>query len=97
MKLNSLSLANFRNYRSLDLEPAPGLNVFLGANAQGKSNLLEAIAMLGTGKSFRTSKESDAIFNGGDIASVTGLAEVRAGTVRLSCSIATTPRGTRKI
>ncbi|HEY8321890.1 MAG TPA: DNA replication/repair protein RecF [Candidatus Baltobacteraceae bacterium] len=97
MRLNSLSLANFRNYRSLELEPAPGLNVFLGANAQGKSNLLEAIAMLGTGKSFRTNRESDAIFNGGDIASVTGLAEVRAGTVRLSCSIATTPRGTRKI
>jgi len=97
MKLDSLSLANFRNYRSLELEPAPGLNVFLGANAQGKSNLLEAIAMLGTGKSFRTNRESDAIFNGGDIASVTGLAEVRAGTVRLSCSIATTPRGTRKI
>ncbi len=97
MKLATLSLANFRNYRSLDLEPAPGLNVFLGANAQGKSNLLEAIAMLGTGKSFRTSKESDAIHSGGEIASVTGLAEVRAGTVRLSCSIASTPRGTRKI
>jgi DNA replication and repair protein RecF len=97
VKLSHVSLTNFRNYRSLELEPAPGLNVFLGANAQGKSNLLEAIAMLGTGKSFRTSKESDTIFNGGEIASVSGLADVRAGEVRLSCSIAATLRGTRKM
>ncbi len=97
MRLTSLTLANFRNYRSLQLEPAPGLNLFLGANAQGKSNLLEAIAMLGTGKSFRTSKESDTIFTGGEIASVSGSAAVRAGDVRLSCAIAATPRGTRKI
>jgi len=97
MKLNSLSLANFRNYRSLDLEPAPGLNVFLGANAQGKSNLLEAIAMLGTGKSFRTNKESDVVRAGAEIASVAGEAVVRAGTVRLTCSVAATARGTRKV
>ena len=43
MLLTALRLADFRNYAALDFTPAPGLNVFVGANAQGKSNLLEAI------------------------------------------------------
>ncbi len=43
-----------RNYATLEFAPERGLNVFVGANAQGKSNLLEAIGLLGTGKSFRT-------------------------------------------
>ncbi|HVS45361.1 MAG TPA: DNA replication/repair protein RecF [Verrucomicrobiae bacterium] len=97
MKLTRLSLANFRNYAELELEPVAGLNVFVGFNAQGKSNLLEAIAMLGTGKSFRTSKETDVIRTGLEVASVGGDAAMRAGSVRLSCSVSTTPRGTRKI
>jgi len=59
--LTHLALSNVRNYAELDLEPAPGLNVFVGANAQGKSNLLEAIAMLGTGKSFRTNRDADVV------------------------------------
>ena len=44
MLLTALRLADFRNYATLDFAPAPGLNVFVGPNAQGKSNLLEAIA-----------------------------------------------------
>jgi DNA replication and repair protein RecF len=96
VKLTRLSLANFRNYAELELEPAAGLNVFIGANAQGKSNLLEAIAMLGTGKSFRTNKESDVIRSGLEVASVAGDAAMRVGNVRLSCSVTATSRGTRK-
>jgi DNA replication and repair protein RecF len=96
MKLTRLTLANFRNYAELQLEPSPGLNVFVGANAQGKSNLLEAIAMLGTGKSFRTNREGDTIRAGIELATVSGDAEVRAGIVHLSCAIASTARGTRK-
>jgi len=45
----------FRNYRTLSLTPAPRLNVLSGRNGQGKTNLLEAIAVLLTGRSFRTS------------------------------------------
>lgn len=97
MILTRLSLADFRNYDELQLEPAPGLNVLVGANAQGKSNLLEAIALLGTGKSFRTSKEGDAIRAGAQAAVIGGDARMRAGIVQLACSIAATPRGTRKI
>ena len=53
MYLEHLSLTNFRNYARLELDLAPGLTVFTGTNAQGKSNLLEAIYFLATTKSFR--------------------------------------------
>ncbi len=96
MRLTSLHLSNVRNYARLELEPAQGLNVFVGRNAQGKSNLLEAISLLGTGKSFRTSRERDLIREGFELATVGGEARVRAGTVRLGCAISATPRGTRK-
>jgi DNA replication and repair protein RecF len=86
-----------RNYAHLELEPAPGLNVFVGANAQGKSNLLEAISVLGTGKSFRTSRERDLIRDGFELATISGEAHVRAGTVRLGCTLTATPRGSRKL
>ena len=75
----------------------PGLNVFVGRNAQGKSNLLEAIALLGTGKSFRTSRERDLIHEGLEIATISGEALLRSGSVRLACAITATARGTRKI
>lgn len=97
MRLNSLHLSNVRNYAQLELEPAAGLNVFVGRNAQGKSNLLEAISLLGTGKSFRTSRERDLIREGFELAAISGEAHVRAGEVRLGCTVASTPRGTRKV
>jgi DNA replication and repair protein RecF len=94
--LTRLALSNFRNYAQLDLEPATGLNVFVGPNAQGKSNLLEAIGMLGTGKSFRTSKDGDMIREGLELGVVSGDARVAAGAVHLACSIVRAARGTRK-
>ncbi|HEY1868378.1 MAG TPA: DNA replication/repair protein RecF, partial [Candidatus Cybelea sp.] len=89
-------LADFRNYDQLDLAPSAGLNVFVGANAQGKSNLLEGIAMLGTGKSFRTSRESDTILMGCDRATLHGEAVLRAGGVELACAVERSGRGTHK-
>jgi len=79
MILTHLALANMRNYAALDFVPEPGLNVFVGANAQGKSNLLEAIALLGTGKSFRTSREAEIVRSGLPSASLWGTARVAAG------------------
>ena len=96
MQLTRLALSNFRNYAELDLDPAPGLNMFVGANAQGKSNLLEAIAMLGTGKSFRTSRDADLVRDGVELAVVGGDATVRAGTIHLGCSVAKSGNRTRK-
>lgn len=48
-----LSLRDFRNFQSADLVPHPDLNLFLGSNGAGKTNLLEAIFLCGVGKSFR--------------------------------------------
>jgi DNA replication and repair protein RecF len=94
--LRHLALSNFRNYAQLDLEPAGGLNVYVGANAQGKSNLLEGIAMLGTGKSFRTSHEGDAVRTGVELAIVRGEAALRSGSAELVCRIERGAGGTRK-
>ena len=85
-----------RNYVALDFTPAPGLNVFVGANAQGKSNLLEAIALLGTGKSFRTTRESEIVTTGLPSATLSGEARVAAGTVRLACTLNIGSGGLRK-
>ena len=49
MRLNSLKLRCFRNYEQAELEFDPGVNLIVGDNAQGKTNLLEAIAYLGAG------------------------------------------------
>ncbi len=64
MHVQRLCLANFRNYEMLEIHPGPGLNVLVGENGQGKSNLLEAIYLLATTKSFRASKDSEVIRNG---------------------------------
>ena len=61
MRLVAIELENFRNFSSIFVEPHPKLNVFCGANAQGKTNLLEAIYLLGTLRSFRTMRIDDMV------------------------------------
>jgi DNA replication and repair protein RecF len=61
MFLKSMELERFRNYHEVKLEFSPGMNIFFGQNAQGKTNLLEAIAMFSLGKSFRAKKEEEVI------------------------------------
>ncbi|MDD4237731.1 MAG: DNA replication/repair protein RecF [Desulfotomaculaceae bacterium] len=61
MYLKQLELNNFRNYRNQVLEPGLFLNILTGQNAQGKTNILEAIYMACIGNSFRTSKEKEII------------------------------------
>jgi DNA replication and repair protein RecF len=51
--LAHLRLRDFRNYARLDVDVAPGFHVLLGDNAQGKTNILEAIYLLATLRSFR--------------------------------------------
>ena len=61
MRLHHLSLTNFRNYTRLELSLPARLNVFQGANAQGKTNLLEAIHLLATARSPRAAAERELI------------------------------------
>ncbi|MBP5255179.1 MAG: DNA replication/repair protein RecF [Lachnospiraceae bacterium] len=61
MRIESLDLRNFRNYRELHLDFGDGIHIFYGDNAQGKSNLLEAVFLLASGRSFRNSKDREMI------------------------------------
>jgi DNA replication and repair protein RecF len=61
MHLSHLSLKDFRNFEELDLTLGPGLFLFHGENAQGKTNLLEAIAMLATSNSFHASSDREIV------------------------------------
>jgi len=61
MILTSIELTDFRNYQNAALELSSGNNFFIGDNAQGKTNLLEAIYLLCLSKSFRTNHEKEAI------------------------------------
>lgn len=54
MRVKKIALSGFRNYEFEAVDFAPGTNVICGENAQGKTNLLEAVYMLSTGRSFRT-------------------------------------------
>ena len=61
MIIKSLRLQNFRNYDTLQLEFDDGTNIFYGDNAQGKTNILEAIFIIATTKSHKGSKDQDII------------------------------------
>ena len=57
MQLNSLKLLNFRNYDNLYIDFNKKVNLLVGKNGQGKTNIVESIYMLSFGKSFRTNIE----------------------------------------
>ena len=61
MRLEKLSLQNFRNIGQMTLTPHPGVNVIYGENAQGKTNIIEAIYLLTGQKSFRQAREGDLV------------------------------------
>lgn len=61
MHVCSLRLSHFRNYQALEVEFHPQLNLFLGPNAQGKTNILEAIYCLSTARSFRAASDDEMV------------------------------------
>jgi DNA replication and repair protein RecF len=79
-----LSVSDFRNYSSADVDLAPGHNVFVGRNGQGKSNLLEAIYALATTRSFRYAKDADVIRHGAQTASISAVAGEESVVLSLS-------------
>lgn len=61
MKINSLTLTNFRNYSNQEVVLDSKLNIIIGKNAQGKTNLLESVFLSAIGRSPRTTKDKDLI------------------------------------
>lgn len=70
MKLDKITLRDFRNYKEASLEFDSGVNLIVGDNAQGKTNLVEAIAYLGSGKSFRAQRTAEMVRFGADFADI---------------------------
>ncbi|WP_338851891.1 DNA replication/repair protein RecF [Clostridium perfringens] len=61
MYIKSLQLINYRNYENLSIKLCPNVNVFIGDNAQGKTNVIEAIYYCGFAKSHRTNRDKELI------------------------------------
>ncbi|MEI3611099.1 DNA replication/repair protein RecF [Pseudogracilibacillus sp. SO30301A] len=72
MYLNHLQLKNYRNYDQLDIPFENRVNVIIGENAQGKTNLLEAIYLLAFTKSYRTSNDRELIYWNKEFAKISG-------------------------
>ena len=64
MAIKNIALTNFRNYKNLSLKLETGISVFTGTNGIGKTTILEAISVLGSGRSFRLGKNEDFIRHG---------------------------------
>ncbi len=64
MYIKSIRIENFRNYGRLDLQVEPSINVLYGENAQGKTNIIEAIYLCTCARSHRTSKDKEMILHG---------------------------------
>lgn len=82
MRLLSLSLSDFRCYRSAEFEPAAALTAVVGDNGHGKTSLLEAVGWMATTRSFRGVPDSALVRNGADAAIIRGRIE-RGGRERL--------------
>ena len=83
MKLTNLQLQNFRNYESVQLEFTEGVHVFIGENAQGKTNLMESIYALAMTKSHRTTNDKELIGWNKEFATIKGTVEKTATKTNL--------------
>jgi DNA replication and repair protein RecF len=87
VRIGRLELKDLRNVREAAFDLAPGLNVFCGRNAQGKTTVLEAVALLARGRSFRTEEVRSLIRNGAPRLLVRGLAASSVPPVQLEVEV----------
>lgn len=73
MEISSLKLLNFRNYETLELKFSNKVNLIYGKNGMGKTNIIEAIYMLGLTKTFRSNNDDIVIKKGKNIAKIEGM------------------------
>jgi len=85
--VKSLSLSHYRNYETIELDTNHKVNLFVGRNAQGKTNLLEAIFVLALTKSHRTSKDRELIGWNADHSTLHATVERKYGVCQLDLSI----------
>lgn len=91
MKIQRLKLKNYRNYDQLNLELNDGLTIITGENAQGKTNLLEAIFLLSMAKSHRTNHDNELIQWGQTYAQIEG--EIVTANYKYPLSLYLGPKG----
>lgn len=77
--LKRIKLSDFRNYREAEYELADKINLVIGLNAKGKTNLLEAIYLLGVGESFRAKRTEEMVAFGQELGRVSGEVEISDG------------------
>lgn len=87
MYLRRLALQNFRNIAHADFHPDPGFNVLWGDNAQGKTNVIEGLYLLGTLRSFRHARNEDLVRDGGSESRLTGEVLTRGVNRRLDLTV----------
>ena len=87
MKLTELNLHHFRNYDEAQVEFSPQINVLIGENAQGKTNLLESIYVLAMTRSHRTNNDRELIEFGKDAAQIKGTVQRELDSLKLELDI----------
>ncbi len=92
--IQQLFLSDYRNYKTAEIELSPGVNVFCGDNAQGKTNILEAIDLLSTMRLFRSGQKKDAVRFGCAQAEAAArfVTEGRDMTIRMNIPVSGRPR-----
>ncbi len=90
MLIRKIKLVNFRSWKRIDLEFVPEINIIWGLNASGKTNILEAVAIISLGKNLRGEYESEIIRQGKDASVVEAKVERDGQIIRLGYSIGKT-------
>jgi DNA replication and repair protein RecF len=90
-----MAVKDLRNIERAELELGPGLNVFMGRNAQGKTSLLEAVGLLARGRSFRTEATATLIRRGQAGLSASGVCQGDGGETRIEVEVNATGRRLR--
>ncbi len=83
MHLENIEIQNYRNYEHAELSFSPSINVLIGENAQGKTNLIESIYFLALSRSHRTSRDRELIRWDSDFAKVKGILKKKSHSVPL--------------
>lgn len=96
MFLKKINLANFRNYKNLKIEFLKNIMVLIGDNAQGKTNFLESIYFLATGKPVKSDADEEVIEFGENVVNVEGEVERKEGNFKVATIIQKSEGSIRK-